>query len=323
MTLQEIERSVYRRTGYSDSPPQDVQNRVRGYINEWHRRILSLPGLTKLRDSTERLTFTSVAGQSHYALGPSVARVLTLTERANDLKLIPQSLDWYRTQEPDPGSIMGVPDYYIPLGFRQVSAQPLSTGLWAESTSDADTTQTVYVESVRDGGDPWLGSARLTGTTRVPLGVAFDHVSVEKFYLSGVAAGVVTLWDGPLIGTLLGRILPGTTYTRSYTLILFPTPSSPLTYHLDYTRQILDMVHPTDEPLLPQDFHFLLVLAGRADEYERKDDTRSEGAKSELAGGIQMLRHYIENPPGYFVVPGEDVFGGRSNLGPWFPRGRW
>lgn len=322
MTLQEIEQAVYRRTGYSDFPPQDVQRRVRGYINEWHRRILSLPGLTKLRDSTDRLTITSVVGQSHYSLGPTVARVLALTDRTNDLKLLPQSLDWYRTQEPDPDSIQGVPDYYIPLGFRPVMKQPQVSGLWVMSSSPIDT-GTVFIESVRGLGAGWSGSAILSGTTTVQVGEFSDHLSVEKFYLSQPQVGNVVLVSDAAASVELGRILPGTTMMRHFTIILFPTPSSAIPYHIDYTRQILDMTNPTDEPLLPQDFHHLLVLAGRADEYERKDDQRSDGAKAELAGGITMLRHYVENPPGYFIVPGEDVTGGRSNLGPWFPRGRW
>jgi hypothetical protein len=322
MTLQDIEQAIYRRTGYSDYPPQDVQRRVRGYINEWHRRILSLPGLTKLRDSTERLTIMSVAGQSHYSLGPTVARVLNITDRQNDLKLLPQSLDWYRTQEPDPTGIQGVPDYYIPIGFRPVMVQPQRTGLWVLSSSVTDT-GTVFLEGVRGLGVTQTESVILSGTTTVQAGVFSDYLSVEKFYLSAPQTGTVMLVSDAAASVELGRILPGTTMMRHFTIILFPTPSGAVPYHIDYTRQILDLVNPTDEPLLPQDFHHLLVLAGRADEYERKDDTRSGDAKAELAGGIVMLRHYVENPPGYFIVPGEDVTGGRSNLGPWFPRGRW
>ena len=89
------------------------------------------------------------------------------------------------------------------------------------------------------------------------VGTLTDHIEVTKFYLSAVAAGFVTLFDAAVAGNELARIEIGKAYSRYVGIQLFPTPSAAVTYYVDYTRVIPDMVNPADEPLLPEDFHEL------------------------------------------------------------------
>lgn len=324
-----ILKDVYRRTGYSDAPPSEVSTRISAFVNQWHRRILTMPGLEMLRNDT--FTFASVANTSVYAFPQSVLKINAITQRDSDVRLHMRTLDWYRRYVPDPAQTTGIPDIWIPGGFRAVAAQPdfpaFATGkpLYAVSSSGSDTAgPKVVIESIRKGGYPYNNGTgtSLTGTSRVQIGTFSDHVEVTKFYLSAACVGFISLYDAAAAGNELARIAIGDTYSRVMYIHLYPTPSSAITYYVDYTRQILDMANATDEPLLPQDYHYLLSLGARADEYERKDDSRSDQAKRDMDAGLRNMKHALLNPPDYLVVPGVES-SNRSNLGPWYPPGVW
>jgi hypothetical protein len=57
-------------------------------------------------------------------------------------------------------------------------------------------------------------------------------------------------------------------------------------------------------------------------EYEGKDDTRYSVASGEYARELQKLKYVLNAPPDAVMVPGGTGSEG-SNLGPWFPSGRW
>jgi hypothetical protein len=82
------------------------------------------------------------------------------------------------------------------------------------------------------------------------------------------------------------------------------------------------MSNSTDEPLLPEDFHWLLVVGALKREYEKGDDTRWRQAVAEETEGLKALRSWVLYPPDYDAVPGVRPVD-QSNLGPWFPRGTW
>jgi hypothetical protein len=236
-----------------------------------------------------------------------------------------RSLSWLRQQ--DPGLVAsGNPTIYVPIGWMQVQTQPSAqTGLWLVSSAAGDTTQDVYTETFRTGGYLNKTTTRLTGTTRVAIGGigAFaDHVEIDKFYLSAVCAGTISLYDAITGGNELARIGIGQTSAHYYGIQLWPTPGGVITYYVDYTRQIVDMVNDTDEPLLPLDFHDLIVDGTKVKEYEKSDDTRLSVAKASFENRIGDLRYRLLNPPDYRPVRGGDRVG-YSNLGGWYPSGVW
>lgn len=321
MNLNAIELDVCRRLNYSDVPPPAVKSRLDGFVNQRHRQILAMPGMARLRDDS--ITFASVASQSTYAMGPAVSRINTIYDgTTNQLKLEERTIQWLRRVDPRLASA-GTPEAWIPLSIKQTQAQPATTGLWAVSTSASDTQQ-VFVESVRTGGYGNVSAATtLTGTSRVQIGTLTDHLGVEKFYLSTPAIGAVSLYDAVTAGNLLATIPIGSMYARYLTIQLWPTPSGVVTYTVDYTREIADMVNASDEPLLPPDFHYLLSVGVRLDEYEKLDDQRRVLMQDQWDKGIKRLQHYVINSGDYLIVPGESRRPRLSNLGAGFPPGVW
>ena len=320
MNFLTLQQRVFRHTGYADAPVAAVSTRVQQLLNEWHRRLLSLPGMEQLRDDT--ITFASVASTARYALPQVVGEVKTIFETTNDIKLEQRTMAWYRTADPDPQS--GTSYIWIPRGLFPVASQPGTTGVWVVSSSGSDTTQTANIIGIRTGGylnEPAV--ATLNGTTRVAVGTLTDYIEIVEFNISAVGVGTISLYDAAAAGTELARIPIGATAAQYLHVVLYPTPSSVITYSVDYKRRILDMGRDTDVPLLPEDFHYLLSTAVLMEEMKLKDDSRWRIYDGELREGIKNLYHAVQIPADYLPVPGQFDTPSISNLGPWYPKGRW
>lgn len=321
MNLTNLLAGLYGRLNFTATPPAATTTRLTGFINEAHRQILAMPGMERLRDSTT--SFASVASVGRYALPPAVARIKAIGDQLNQRRLRFLAADQFRTLDPGVTG-RGTPDWWIPISYAAVAVQqPITaTGLWAVSSSASDTARIVFVESIRTGGYPFAGSVTLNGTTRVQIGTLTDHVEVTKFYLSAATAGFISLFDAAVAGNELARIAIGQTYARYLVIQLYPTPTAAVTYYVDFTRVIADMANAGDEPLLPEDFHYLLILGALRREYQKSDDTRWQEAVIEEQQGIKALRNWVLFPPDYDAVPGVRPVE-PSNLGPFFPRGVW
>lgn len=315
MTLTTLLAELYRRCDFTTSPPTAITTRLTAFLNTTQRQILTAPGLDQFRNDT--ITFASVAAQALYGLPPVITRVDAITDRTTMLRLEATSLDQLRTD--DPGLVMsGTPDSYILRGLQQVAVQPLvATGLWVVSTSASDT-QNVFIETVRTGGYPFVSAAvAITGVTRKSLSVFTDHVEVTKFYVSTAAVGAISIYDSATVGVELARIPVGGTFARYQGIQLYPTPAGAITYYVDYVRDIPDMTNATDEPLLPPDFHYLLVEGALLKEWTKVDDTRRAAAQADYKKGLSDLRYFVTCPPDY--MPQRGQASGRSRFGAWFP----
>jgi len=268
------------------------------------------------------LTFASVAGQARYGLPPAIARIESITDRTTMLRLRQITLSDLRAT--DPGQIQtGVPDSYLDLGYQQVAVQPsAATGLWAVSTSATDT-QKCFIETIRTGGyeNAGLGTT-LTGTSRVALGSLTDHIEVLKFFVSSAASGAISLYDAATSGNELARIPVGDTFARYLAIQLDPVPSSVITYYVDHLRELTDMVNANDEPMLPADFHYLLVEGTLIKEWTKMDDTRRIAAQQDYEKGVKALKYFATCRPDYLPTRGERI-NERSRFGAWFPATRY
>lgn len=329
MTFAEILTDTYRRCGYTNPPTStEVINRLKANVNETQEEILSHPSLRSLLYGT--LTFASVANQARYGIQAQM-QVRSITDTANQQPLKVRDLAWYRARNPDPTVNTGTPEWYIPLGYVAVQQVPAATGtgLWAASTSAADTTQTVRIRTIRVGGYPNANGTLLTGTTRVALTGLTDHIDVTEFSLDTNAAGDVSLFDAASGGNTLATIpraaAGSTTLTSRYWgFLLCLTPSSALTYTVDVEHVLPVLTDNGQEPLLPIRFHRMLAMGARMKEYEKTSDSRYGVAKQQFDDAMRDLLYQVTCPPGYTVVPGggtRDNYG--SNLGPGFPPGRW
>ena len=318
MTFDEIVDATLEEVGYAASTASaEVVARAKRRVNEWHRRLLATPGLTRFLREVSSVTFASVSGTAVYGLPSSIGRVNGLYETENDIKLEQRSLHWLRHN--DPGlSASGTPEVYVPLGLSPVRTQPADAStLYVKSSSASDTTQTAKISYLDANGLGQSATVTLTGTTAAALGSGV--VEVLAFRLSAVAAGTVTLHEDSGTGTELARIPIGQSLSKFWRVQLWPTPTAAITYRLDATRDNVDLVDDYDEPLVPRDFHYLLTLGAVSDELRMRDDTRYEAVRQDMERGMRDLKTWIWNNVDY--QPTRSVPAGGSRLGGWFPAG--
>lgn len=323
MTVTDLLARVYENVGYASSPASAVTTRITNSLNQAHRAILREPGLARLRDTTVPLTFASVASQKFYGLPAELERITAITETDNDRLLQPISLQELRIT--DPGlSNSGTPWAYVPLGYRQVPIPPEGTGVWAASSAagDSGSGYGVKVNAVTTSGLAIDLKADLTGTTRVQIGTATDLQDVRLFSLEKACAGVVSLYNAAAAGTTLAQIGIGQQSSSYFTVQLYPTPSSAITYYVDGTLAIptLDTTDGAEVPLVPTAFHDLLSTYATAKEWEYQDDPRYATAMREFSLGLQRLKHHTQSSAAEIPVLGRGAARRKiSREGAWAP----
>ncbi len=317
MTLSSMLADLYRKLNYASTPASDVTVRLTAFLNEIQTRVAGLSSLSVLRRG--QITLTTVASTPQYSLPPDVAGVIGIRDATNDGVLAPQSWAWYQANEPDPTGTTGTPSIWCPAGLSAVAAQPADASkVYVDSTSASDV-GTCTVEGIRTGGYPFSTDVTMTGTTAVQVGAWTDILAITKFTISAAAVGTVTLHEDAEGGTELARIAIGQTSARYLRIALWPTPSSALSLTLDYARQITDLALPNDEPMLPQDFHWVLTAGARMLEYEKQEDTRYALAKAEFERGVKELKWWATTQSGLALSRSMPSAG--SQLGAWYPAG--
>lgn len=316
MTRSDLLTKLARRTNKNTTLDTATQNRLLDFLNERHRRLLSMPGAQKMREAT--MPLASVANQAEYVL-VGAGQVLRITDPTNEYVLTEMTPQDYRLFDPDPET--GTPTHVVWRGKQAVAKQPAAAcAVFVDSTSASDT-GTCYIEGVTTGGYPRSVSVTMTGVTAVNVSTAVsDWIRIDKFYLSTAAVGVVTLHETASGGTELARLGIGQT-DQDYTgLTLWPTPSAVLTYTVDVQRPITDLAQSTDEPLLPEDFHDVILLGALMDEYQHMDDQRYLQARDEYRTRVGQWQYWLSE-----TAAGAGPLTGRvqpvSQLGAWYPAG--
>jgi hypothetical protein len=320
MTLNELELDVYRRLNKNSTAETNTQTRIRQFLNQRHRELVTQPDCQSFRDDVT--TFATVAAQARYALPQAVARIHRIWDETNERTLTQVGMSWYRTMAPDPSAVSGDPEAFAVQGITRVATQPsAAAAIFAKSTSASDTAIVIRIEGVITGGYQQIANATLTGTTALQIGTLSTFIQIDNVYISAAAVGTVTLHQTSGAGTELARIAIGDTMPQYWTVHLWPTPSSALTLSMDYAREIRDMSQSTDEPLLPVDFHRLLVYGACADECLKLDDTRVGSFMQMWDRGVADMKYWIHAGASY--RPGHSFSRGGSNLGSMYPAGRW
>lgn len=319
MTKADILAQLYERLNYQTSPSSVVSTRLGNMVNEVYRDICRTAGLGTVRDTVAGLTFASVAGQAFYGLPPALTNVKAITDRTNDRPLLPLSLLALRMS--DPGlDLTGTPTHFVRLGMRPVKTLPSATGLWVASADNADNTQTIQINGIRSGGVESLDqSVQLAGTTRTAIGSFTDYVDVLMVQLSAVAAGVVSIFDASSSGNTLAQISIGAKTVQYLGVQLYPTPTSAVTYYVDGPVRLPELDDTTDVPLLPEEFHDMLVDGVLIREYQVKDDGNRLAATTALfTRKMSQLKYATAAPPSDIpVMGGQQVR--TSRLGGMYP----
>lgn len=329
MNRASLQLAITQDFGYADTPAAAVSTRIQGYLNDRHRRILARQGLEKLREQTA--TIATVASTPTYSLDLPIEKVLKLSDQTNNYPLYERSLDWYRQMDPDQSVHSGTPQYWINMGLnaalRDISITT-GSGLWVVSTSATDTTQTVHVETIDANGAMTSATATVNGLTRVVIGAATNHMRLVRFSISAVGVGNIELYDAVAAGNKVSYIGLSRTSAQFQKLAIWPTPGGAYTLYLDYLQQIRDFVVAYDEPQLPLDYHWLLRVGASIDEARKKGEKGDDRIKDwvhEYEQGLAQLINFVENGPDTLFIPGriQNDFDHGSNLGSFFPSGRW
>jgi hypothetical protein len=303
MNLTALLADCYTRLREPPSPAATTVARLTSFVNEVQRELLADPDIARLRDDV--LPVTAYANRARSGLPPSVARINKLVDRANNLPLKQVPLSDLRLTDPGQTYTGGYPLRYSVIGQQAVAAQPttVGSGLWVVSSSATDVGRKAYLETQVLGGYPnqtLTAGTTLNGTTRVAVGTRTDHVLVEKFYLdlaapagSTAAAGFISLYDAAVSGTELARIPLPNTFSRYLAVEWWPIPTVDVIETADVTRTIFDLVNGTDEPLLPPDFHYVLLAGVRMKAYEVLDDNRVARARADYEVGKSALRSWV------------------------------
>ncbi len=316
MTFLELQQDTFRRTNKATSPDTETVTRIKSYINQHHRTLMATPGMDEFRRASG--TFASVASTPRVALTQSLTQIETLYETTNNRRLMEKSIDWLRTVNPQQDS--GTPMYYIPKGYEYVAAQPSDASqLWITSDSTSDL-GTLSLQGLRTGGIQATATAVMNGTTPVQVSAFADWIQVDKVWLDTAAVGTVTLSEDSSVGSALAQITRANYRPYYFVILLWPTPAGVLTYSFDYQRRILNLVEDTDEPFLPDDFHDLLSIGARRDEYEKMDDSRFNTATREYDEKLSKLQYFIHGRPSERLIP-RSTSGrlGYSDLGGNYP----
>lgn len=327
MTFAEILTDIYDAVGEPSSPATAVVSRFKRFVNEGHRVILSEPGLRGLVDyvpgTTSNHTVASVASAARIVVRDVVSRVLNISDRTNDITLRHMSLAEYRAREADPSANTGIPTHYVPIGRVALASLPADASELFLKSTDAGDTQVANAEVILSGGATRTLQKTLTGVTALSLNASVVNViDVADFYLASAAVGTVSLLEDSGSGTAISAINIGQLRPRYTGYLLWPTPSGAFTYHMDYRREVTDLVETTDEPALPLDFHYLLSVYARMRHYEKTDDDRLAMTREIWKLGLSRLKFFLSDANELPVARANRRMG-HSRLGGFYPADTW
>lgn len=327
MNLSEIQGMLYARLGFSAATISAIDAaRFLSYINESHREVLSTKGMGNLRRSI--LTFDSVANSPFAVMPQAITRIYNVQDRTNRRILRPIALGDLREIDPGLSYSVSVPSAYVLMGLQEsVALQPSAAAeLFVKSTAAGDgATKTAFIEGVITGGYPRTASVVLNGVTAVSFGATITTwIAVRKFYIALTAGGVttaagnITLNQTSGAGTELSRIPIGKAVPRYVQIQLFPFPTASLTYYADVEMRIETMTQASDEPLIPEDFHDLMVIRPLMKEYSRREKPIQYGEeKANWVERMGQLRSFAGKLSGLDDMRPQEY----SQLGPMFRGG--
>lgn len=222
MTFKQIQDAALERLNLDfSSASSAARTRIKGYINEWYRRLLSESGLSAIRTGSG--TLSVIANTATYTL-TSTGKIRQIYDTSNNWPLVEITLDEIRRLDPDL-SITGTPTHY----------------------------------------------------------------AVTKHNASTVD------------------------------IRLYPIPAGNNTLNLDVDALVTELSADADVPVIPEDFHWLLHLGARVEEYRKMNDDRADNYEAQLVNReIPKLRYHIAKSRTRQLTQGRRP-PRHSRFGSWYP----
>lgn len=314
--LGQIRQELCDYFGQGTNPDEDTLRRYDQFINSVYMELLGRKGTSKLRRGV--LTFSSVADDPFAVLPMVATKILTILDRTNNQELEPLSIQQIRRDDPGLSSSSSNPRGYAVINYAApLAIEPADASeLFVKSTSTDDVNVSAFLEGIITGGYTKRVSNKPNGTTAVSLDSTITTwIGAKKFYLDGRAKGDILLMEDSGAGTELARIPQGRTTARYTKIHLHPVPTAVVTYHADVEISVDRLEGEMDEPLLHEDFQWL-ITSGAICRQMLKDGKHIEH-------GIEKKR-FMDGAAAMIAKLGsEGVSPNRprqfSQLGPWFP----
>lgn len=320
MNLTALEADLQPRLGFNPSSIQTADSaRLRRFLNETHRELLGKGSIgQKCRRAT--LPFLVVSGSPYAVLPHSAVSLSGIGDRTNFYPLDSYSLFDIRFADPGLSSSGTAPYGFVELLLAAATALVVTPGVTMFAEGSAADVRTVYMEGVKQNGHYFTSSAVLTGTTPVQLGPTLSVGFITKFYVSTVSLTSDAIIRTNASSDEVAKIVAGRTYARYTRLQIYPTPSSAFTLYADVELHVEDMAIGSDEPLISEDFHWLLISGALKKEYMRKREfDMHDREAARYNQGERDLISFLNRPKGPVHNPRRPAR--FSQLGPMFPAG--
>ena len=105
----------------------------------------------------------------------------------------------------------------------------------------------------------------------------------------------MSLYDAAAAGNELARLPIGQLWSRYECVEWWPVPTADVTEYADITHRIYDLVRPSDEPLIPIDFHEAIVSGTMMREYMLTDQTQAVMSRTEFSRQKDALSSWVMN----------------------------
>ena len=181
-----------------------------------------------------------------------------------------------------------------------------------------------YVEGLTADGVYRRGKVSLNGVTATQVDSTITTwVKLTKFYLTAAPVGTVSLY-GDLLETIPLAVIPPQHLTARYSRIhLHPTPTGIVTYHADVEVHVEDMAIASDEPLLPEDFHWLVESGALMREYQKRQQVGLvQLEQARFQKGVSDMRAFVRQSTGALYNSRRKTrFTSLQESGVFFPEG--
>lgn len=322
MNLAALETALYDRLNLPSTPNADTIRRLRSHLNATHRDIMGTRQMSKFRKAT--MPFSTVANSPYAALPWAAAKVHYINDRTNQHRLTEYTQG--EIEFMDPGLNRGAVN---PEGFSVVNLaahayrQPTieENVLFVSDAAGDGATKTLYIEYINAAGQYRRDSKALNGTSWV-ASTNSDILDIRKVYL-GLTAGGETTASGNIsvknaTQTVTYAVIPPGRMNPQYSVVqLYPYPTTAITLYANVDVYVETMSIAGDEPLLPDDFHEILIEGALMREHERNEkESLYDRATSRYTKKWRQLCLYASRPVNIDPQPGR-----WSQLGPYFPAG--
>jgi hypothetical protein len=258
MNFLELQKTVQEYIADTSSTTLEaIKDEINGAIDEIMNKGL-------WRFAMRQTTITTSSGIADYYFPADFGRVVSFTQRDDDIQLQRVFISNFEAVVPDPTAAGNSrPKCYMELLDERVLAQPTTAALVTlVSDSNSDLTQKATIWGVVGGVDRRelvsLSAQNFVSSTN----------SYSKLYgitLDVSCAGTIAAYEATA-ATSLVKLYPGEIERNYKAYKLYPTPDAAYTLYLTYQAQAPDLINDSDVPIIPSRYHGMIpdmVIARR------------------------------------------------------------